>query len=246
MVFKAQSPLKNNNTLFYPLTTYDQIIMPDGTRWNGIASSGGNSGNVGDTINYNQIIMPDGSFWDGKTIGVDLTNINSGEASNINANLLNGKTADYYAKAEAALPEYGTAGQFLVKNSDANYDVAWKNVIFPQTLKMELLWENADPTASMAAQTISFDYNNNDMILIEYAYNNGTESYLMCSQILNVIIGDAVRLQTVAGTSSSAYPQTRDCVILENGLEIKGANRGGSSNNTVCIPRRIYGIKGVK
>ena len=39
MVFKAQSPLESNNTLFYPLTTYDQIIMSDGTRWNGVVNA---------------------------------------------------------------------------------------------------------------------------------------------------------------------------------------------------------------
>ena len=38
MVFKAQSPLKNNNTLFYPLTTYDQIILPNNERWDGSLS----------------------------------------------------------------------------------------------------------------------------------------------------------------------------------------------------------------
>ena len=32
---KLQKPLMDKNGSFYPLTTYDQIIMPDNSRWNG-------------------------------------------------------------------------------------------------------------------------------------------------------------------------------------------------------------------
>lgn len=35
--YKPQSPIKNGENYIYPLTTYDQVIMPDGTRWNGEA-----------------------------------------------------------------------------------------------------------------------------------------------------------------------------------------------------------------
>lgn len=32
---KPQSPITNGEDHLYPLTTYDQIIMPDESRWNG-------------------------------------------------------------------------------------------------------------------------------------------------------------------------------------------------------------------
>ena len=32
---KPQSPIRNGDEHIYPLTTYDQIILEDGTRWNG-------------------------------------------------------------------------------------------------------------------------------------------------------------------------------------------------------------------
>lgn len=32
---KLQKPLMDKNGSFYPLTTYDQIIMPDNSRWDG-------------------------------------------------------------------------------------------------------------------------------------------------------------------------------------------------------------------
>ena len=34
---KPQSPIKNGEDHIYPLTTYDQIILEDGSRWNGEA-----------------------------------------------------------------------------------------------------------------------------------------------------------------------------------------------------------------
>ena len=38
---KLQVPLQDNEGPFYPLTTYDQIIMPDGiSRWDGKSVTG--------------------------------------------------------------------------------------------------------------------------------------------------------------------------------------------------------------
>ena len=37
---KPQSPILYKENYIYPLTTYDQIIMPDGSRWQGEVSSG--------------------------------------------------------------------------------------------------------------------------------------------------------------------------------------------------------------
>lgn len=37
---KPQSPLKKGEDHIYPLTTYDQIIMANGSRWDGKSSSG--------------------------------------------------------------------------------------------------------------------------------------------------------------------------------------------------------------
>lgn len=51
-IVKPQSPLMLGENGILPLTSYDQIIMPDGGRWDG------NS-----VITYDQIIMPDGTYW---------------------------------------------------------------------------------------------------------------------------------------------------------------------------------------
>lgn len=34
-VFKAKMPLKQGEKYYYPLTSYDQIILENGERWNG-------------------------------------------------------------------------------------------------------------------------------------------------------------------------------------------------------------------
>ena len=39
---KPQSPLKLGEDYIYPLTTYDQILMPDGSRWEGLLDVGNN------------------------------------------------------------------------------------------------------------------------------------------------------------------------------------------------------------
>ena len=94
---KPQSPLKLGEDHIYPLTTYDQIIMDDGSRWDGISTEGNSlrldltnaeqgtlpSGNVvyykpnnfiqrkedfiSPLTTYDQVILPDGSRWNGNT-----------------------------------------------------------------------------------------------------------------------------------------------------------------------------------
>lgn len=34
-VYKAKMPIKQDSNYYYPITTFDQIILPDGTRWDG-------------------------------------------------------------------------------------------------------------------------------------------------------------------------------------------------------------------
>jgi hypothetical protein len=41
---KPQSPLTFKGIPFYPITTYDQIIMKDGSRWDGTSSDTSQSG----------------------------------------------------------------------------------------------------------------------------------------------------------------------------------------------------------
>lgn len=65
--YKPQSPLIMNGEGIFPLTTYDQIIMPDGSRWNGSSAGnsvgGGNSTNSGVTVTLNGNSVSNASFY---------------------------------------------------------------------------------------------------------------------------------------------------------------------------------------
>lgn len=45
-VYKNVKPLKQGDIYFFPLTTYDQILMPDGKPWDGIVTGGNNASAV--------------------------------------------------------------------------------------------------------------------------------------------------------------------------------------------------------
>ena len=195
-------------------------------------------------------------FWDhidtlkankDECISVDMSNTNVGSTASINANLLNGKPADYYAKAETGLPEGGTVGQFLAKNSNVDYDATWQDIVIPEGISIELLWENAAPTSSFAAQTIELDLENYDLIMVEASYVDTNDNALYFSQIAKNIINNNITHSFSSGTSgSSSYSQHRYSKIVENGIAFADAKRNGSTTNTACIPVRVYGIKGVK
>ena len=45
-VYKNKMPLKQGDYYFYPLTTYDQVQLPEGITWEGIFAGGGGSSAV--------------------------------------------------------------------------------------------------------------------------------------------------------------------------------------------------------
>ena len=108
---KLQKPLKDKEGSFYPLTTYDQIVMPDNSRWNGVAT-------------------------DERAVFVDRTDATIGDPAPVNADTLGGIPAAAYAlKSEidgtdSSLPSGGIAGQVLVKTNDSvNWaDIIWNNI----------------------------------------------------------------------------------------------------------------------
>ena len=87
---KLQKPLKDKEGSFYPLTTYDQIIMPDNSRWNGKISEA--EGTVKSVANR----QPD------ENGNVDLVASDIGAipvGSNIDANTFNGMSFEDLKKA---------------------------------------------------------------------------------------------------------------------------------------------------
>ena len=52
--FKPSNPLKMDENYIYPLTTYDQVILPDGSRWTGKALE--NGGSINGNLNINGVV----------------------------------------------------------------------------------------------------------------------------------------------------------------------------------------------
>lgn len=111
-VYKANMPISQDGNYYYPITTYDQIVMPDNSRWDGVAV-------------------------DERAVFVDRTDATIGDPAPVNADTLGGIPATEYAlkseigETDSSLPSGGTIGQVLVKTSDSvNWaDITWNNII---------------------------------------------------------------------------------------------------------------------
>lgn len=108
--------------------------------------------------------------------------------------------------------------------------------------KIELLWENTNPTSNFAAQTVTIDKLSqyNLFVIVTKFSTNGT---VECSEFA-----------TKATRSISAHGYVvalRSMVIGDTTIEFADGNYfatyGNSNNmtkaNNMCIPLRIYGIK---
>lgn len=71
-VYKANMPISQDGNYYYPITTYDQIVMPDNSRWNGIVV-------------------------DERAVFVDRTDATIGEPALTNADMLGGILYSEYA-----------------------------------------------------------------------------------------------------------------------------------------------------
>ena len=109
--------------------------------------------------------------------------------------------------------------------------------------EMELLWENANPGSTFAAQTIELELAAYDLCAVECLYNSSTSKMIMM-QFSKIETGKGLYLNCASGNTGT--DQSRGVNYVEGGLEINDAYRGGSKNNACMIPYRIFGIKGVE
>ena len=107
----------------------------------------------------------------------------------------------------------------------------------------EILWENASPKSSFAAQTIRIsglqDY---DFIVATFAYSTG--AYPSVSVIISTDVGE-----NAAANIPGSVVGRRNATVQSNGIKFAEANRmttyGGNAvtDNAVIIPRLIIGMK---
>lgn len=135
------------------------------------------------------------------------------------------------------IPSGGFDGQVLTKSSATDYATEWA-----LPLSMKLLWTNASPGSSFAGQTIPLDLSGYSMIAIAsfYAVNNMIETWSFCTVGVTGWLYHFVNYRqrrNITATASS--------VIFGNGEEAAQTGNLGT-NNSVMIPYKIFGIKGVQ
>lgn len=111
-----------------------------------------------------------------------------------------------------------------------------------EDLEPVLLWENSNPTAEFAAQTISLDLTNYTGVLIEFNSANdqlflATKSYLSKSDIINTNYFGAGHSGGTAGAASRNY------YINDSGVIFTNAYWLSNISNNCLIPTKIYGVK---
>ena len=112
-------------------------------------------------------------------------------------------------------------------------------------LSMELLWENASPTSSFAAQTVSIDLSDYDEIEVEH------ERYVPYGGVSfeKARVGTQGILKYIELSEAASYLFVRRFVVDTKSIKFEEAILSscgaGVIDNWRVVPLRIYGIKGV-
>lgn len=117
---------------------------------------------------------------------------------------------------------------------------------------IKLLWTNASPGSTFAAQTISLDLSEYDLVFIKVRLETGSTSYI--SAMMEV--GSAVNVYSTSYIATNGYTMAtnyRTLTIANDGIECGDAYRksytattSGTANNILLIPVKVFGIKGVQ
>lgn len=104
----------------------------------------------------------------------------------------------------------------------------------------ELLWTNASPTSSFAAQTVSLDLSGYDAVLIDVNCAYEFPDFGTCFVCM---VGRGVYMDVWNPTQNSKY--FREATVASTGVTFGQGYFSTGANNNCAIPFRIYGIKGV-
>lgn len=106
-------------------------------------------------------------------------------------------------------------------------------------LPTRLLWENPSPTSAFAAQVVTVDLSQYDIIAIDYLMvNNAT---VHCYSLLGV---NGLTQRSIDGQQGSSNITTRDATPSATGVVFANGYLSATQNNIYMIPYRIYGVGG--
>jgi hypothetical protein len=110
---------------------------------------------------------------------------------------------------------------------------------------LDLLWENASPAASFAAQTISVDLSNYSWfaVLFRFGITSGTQD----DQPLAVFPVDEVSKRLIIAASGTNRTGGRALTYSTSSktISVGAASYNGAANNAYAIPVKIFGIRGL-
>lgn len=155
------------------------------------------------------------------------------------AEKLGGMHPDEYAPAAQAVPAGGREWQVLAKATDADHDLVWRTL--PSGLEMVKLWENLSPTSKFASQTVDIDggLSEFDAVLFEHSGSDTSQTGFTMG-----LIGNKVVMCVASGYYNKV--NTRAATINDSSIFFAQAYGGSSTaNNSLTIPVRVYGMKGV-
>ena len=105
----------------------------------------------------------------------------------------------------------------------------------------DLLWANASPSSSFAAQTVSLDLSGYDAVFITGGYSKDYNTVLAP---VFLTVGEKGQFMLIGQNGKVG---TRDMTVTVTGVQFDvGYYDAASGNNTYAIPLKIYGIKGVQ
>lgn len=166
--------------------------------------------------------LPDDTFIPTKTS--DLTN-DSGFITDAGVTSFNGMTGAvaYTAPVQSV---NGATGTVVLDAEDVGAMSKW-----------ELLWTNASPTASFAAQTVGIDLSGYDAVVI--VVDADRRHTFPC------FVGFQYDLSYLpSGYNAASFG--RLATVSSVGVDFGAGYYNTGANNTVAVPQAIYGIKGVQ
>jgi hypothetical protein len=105
----------------------------------------------------------------------------------------------------------------------------------------DLLWENASPTSSYAANTESLDLSNYDAVFLIYR-NWPSNDYEYGFITVIGMVGQTTMVQLVSQENKSGW---RKATTAASGVTFTDCHYNAGIHNDYCVPLYIYGIKGV-
>lgn len=113
--------------------------------------------------------------------------------------------------------------------------------------KMDLLWENASPGGSFGVQTVSIDLSGYDLVLIVYRMYSNRHFSVICDIGVTGEMRNYIYL-----TGTYLFAAYRNFTVSDTGVEFASGYidrpqyKETVADNGVGVPRKIYGIKGVR